>query len=96
MKLQFVQNAIYNGVIAHSAGSVEEVDNSNGYADRWIKRGVAIPAVDKPQPKVEPKVEPKQYGKKGKKAQEVVESEELSGKNISEVEALDNTPDFDL
>lgn len=46
MKLKFVKDAVYDGKVVYSAGDVAEVDDSNGYASRWIKRGVAIDVVE--------------------------------------------------
>lgn len=46
MKLKFIRNAIYNGVIVHKEGDIAFVDNSKGMATRWLVRGVAIEVVD--------------------------------------------------
>lgn len=99
IKLEFVRDAVYDGKIVHHFGAVEDVSTEGGYADRWIKRGVAITVDSKPVPKaVVKKVEPKKAAKKEVKdedsVREVVESEEVSGKNNSKVEASDI--DFDL
>lgn len=45
-KLQFVEDAMYDGKLAHKKGEVKTLDNSLGMADRWIKRGVAIVIVE--------------------------------------------------
>lgn len=40
--LKFNQDALYNGEVVHKSGSIKELDNEKGMADRWIKRGIAV------------------------------------------------------
>ncbi len=69
MKLKFVQDAIYDGKLIFKAKEIHEVENETGFANRWIKRGIAIPfegekekkeffnPKGRPQPIVQPKPE---------------------------------------
>jgi hypothetical protein len=41
--LKFYADAFYNGKVVHSKGEVVDLENGNGYADRWIRRGIALP-----------------------------------------------------
>lgn len=70
MRLKFIADAYYNGVHAHEVGKIYDLDDSLGYASRWIKRGVAVkvedepevlpPAIEEPKQEVEILVEQKQ------------------------------------
>ena len=42
MKLEFVQDAYFDGVHVHKVGDIVDIDNSLGHADRWIRLGMAI------------------------------------------------------
>jgi hypothetical protein len=55
MKLQFIQDAIYNGEIKYKKGEVVDIDNKLGEADRWIKRAVAVDPTDISETKEQPK-----------------------------------------
>ena len=39
--LKFYADAIYNGQKVYAKGEVVDVPSDDGYADRWIKRGIA-------------------------------------------------------
>lgn len=41
-KLKFIQEAKYNDEVVHQKDEIVELDDSKGYATRWIKRGIAV------------------------------------------------------
>jgi len=47
MKLQFTQDAWYNGELFAKAGEVKEVSEEFGFAQRWLKRGAVEVAEEK-------------------------------------------------
>jgi hypothetical protein len=51
MLLKFVGDAWYDGKLIFNSGDEVEVSEENGFAGRWIKRGLAVPAIA--QPKIE-------------------------------------------
>lgn len=57
MKLKFIKDAIYNGQLVFEAGKIYEVEEKQGYAQRWLTRGIAVKHVEVviPKPKVEEK-----------------------------------------
>ncbi len=81
MKLKFNNDAWYNGQLIAKKGEIKEVDESNGFAQRWINRGAevvketapvvveAAQAVEAPIEEVKEVVKelPKVENKKGKK-----------------------------
>jgi len=56
MKLKFISNGIYNGIIEFHEGQVYEIDDSLGAATRWLKRGVAVVHHEEPVKEVLPEV----------------------------------------
>lgn len=63
-KLKFNSDAIYNGEKLYTKGEVAEVSDENGFADRWIKRGLAEEHVDESEVKdSEPKSSNKHFRK---------------------------------
>lgn len=71
MKLYFVADAIYDGEVIFEKGSVHEVTEDRGFAYRWIRRGIAVPAKDVPG--LNP-VEAGAVESQAKEVKEVVES----------------------
>lgn len=55
MKLKFNKDAFYNGQLVFEAGKIYDVEEKQGYAQRWITRGVAVKHVEIAKPKVEEK-----------------------------------------
>ena len=49
MLLKFLADAFYDGQLIYSKDQIVEVPNNLGFADRWIRRGLALP-VDYPAP----------------------------------------------
>jgi hypothetical protein len=58
--LQFVKEVIYDGKLLYQKGQIVDVDNSLGYADKWIRRGCALTVEEKPKQEVKP---PQKSGK---------------------------------
>jgi hypothetical protein len=54
MKLKFIEDAFYEGHCVYSKGQIADVPEELGYANRWIKRGKAIPYVEKEEVVVTP------------------------------------------
>ena len=73
MKLQFNSDAYYNRKLKYEKGSVHEISNEFGEADRWIKRGVAEEAKIEKKEEIKVKPETPKPTKKDKKVEEVVE-----------------------
>lgn len=42
MKLKFVKDAFYDGKCIATAGEVKEISEKDGFASRWIRRGIAV------------------------------------------------------
>lgn len=42
MKLKFIADAFYNGALKYEKGSIHEVCNELGEAQRWLSRHVAV------------------------------------------------------
>jgi len=47
LKIEFIEDAFYDGKLAHLKGSIAELDEH--MAHRWIKRGKAIASILKPE-----------------------------------------------
>lgn len=46
-ELFFVQDAIYDGKCVFKMGETAVLPDDNGFASRWIRRGIAVDATDK-------------------------------------------------
>ena len=59
MRLRFIADAFYNGKPKYLKGSVHEVSNERGEAQRWLARQVAVEEVveAKKEKKIEEKIE---------------------------------------
>jgi hypothetical protein len=57
MKLKFIKDAVYNGKLVFEAGKIYDVEEKQGFAQRWLTRGIAVKHVEAdpvlPKPKVE-------------------------------------------
>jgi hypothetical protein len=57
MKLKFIKDAVYNGKLIFEAGKIYDVEEKQGFAQRWLTRGIAVKHVEEipvlPKPKVE-------------------------------------------
>lgn len=54
MKLTFVADAFYNGELRYKVGETYEVEEKFGEHYRWIKRGLAVGAVEEENLELEP------------------------------------------
>jgi len=42
MKIRFIADAYYNKALVHEKGSVKDICNKLGEAQRWLSRGIAV------------------------------------------------------
>jgi len=86
MKLKFIKDAVYNGKLVFEAGKIYDVEEKQGFAQRWLTRGVAVKHVEVvpvlPKPKVEEVKKPEV------KKPEVVKAPEVKKPEVKKVEEV--------
>jgi hypothetical protein len=85
MKLKFIKDAVYNGKLVFESGKIYDVEEKQGFAQRWLTRGVAVKHVEETVVLPKPKVEEK---KPEAKKPEVVKAPEVKKPEVKKVEEV--------
>lgn len=85
MKLKFIKDAFYNGKLVFESGKIYDVEEKQGFAQRWLTRGVAVKHVEETVVLPKLKVEEAKKPEVKKPEVKVVEAKKPEVKKVEEV-----------